>query len=104
MSFTDDSRPDTRRLVVWQQVLNFGPPGVLLVIVAIYTLVPEDARDEAIWSNLTSFLYLAYFAGLIGWFVVRRAKKNADARWALAQSRTAALAAKVAELEEPAAR
>ena len=99
MSFTDDPRPDTRRYVVWERILNFTPAGGLLIILAISTLVPDEAHNTGLWSAAISSIYFVALASITGWFVVRRAKKNADARWALAQSRSAALAAKLAAVD-----
>ena len=108
MSFPDDSRPDTRRLVVWERVLTFAPSGAFLLLLAVTTLVPDVARYDGLrsdlWSDLTLLLCMVPLASTIAWAFVRRAKKNADARWALAQSRTAAPAARLAALDEPAAR
>jgi len=107
VSFTDDSRPDTRRLVVAGTIIRALWIVISVVVIGGYLLtiaLGSTSTFTRSFSDIAVVPLMTYLPLVAAEFVVRRAKKNADARWALAQSRTAALAAKVTELEEPAAR
>ena len=88
---------------MWIRVLGLICMPVAFAEVVVL-IVPRTYREDAGWDLLIFWLAVVEIAGFVTLSVVIHAKKNADARWALEQSHTDALAAELAEFEEPAAR
>lgn len=111
MSFTDDVRPGTRGFVIAHRWLTgvWVTLGLAAIALTIVSTVAGPGFDEQLFDKggfveTWSWAYLAWTPAIVADLIVVRAKKNADARWALAESRTAVLAAEVAAALEPAAR
>jgi len=83
MSFPDDTRPDTRKYVVASWVLRFVFPAVTLSSVVMLTLVGVDSWYDSPWTKIPLWLLTLSVFGPFASLFVDRAKKKADARWAL---------------------
>jgi len=83
MSFPDDTRPDTRKYVVASWVLRFVFPAVTLSSVVVLTLVGVDSWYDRPWPRFLSWVLTVSVFGPFASLFVDRAKKKADARWAL---------------------
>lgn len=86
MSFTNDTRPDTRKYVVASWILRIAPLLALALLTVPQLFISYDVYWDSPWSDVVSYFAFLAFLGLIASFFVDRAKKNADARWALRES------------------